>query len=127
MLLETYVICLGMSTSSGDPASHPAASRKFSSWGRRILSNWARAPGPKTYGVVKRMAERRFKYQANVGKAQADMPTVTGLGKYRLFFFNNEGTERKHMHVASNGNHAKFWLDPIDSKSPSEFAQILHP
>jgi hypothetical protein len=35
-------------------------------------------------------------------------------GKYRFFFFSNEGLERRHIHVESDDNHAKFWLEPLD-------------
>jgi hypothetical protein len=42
------------------------------------------------------------------------MPTVLRAGKYRFFFFSNEGQERRHIHVESDDNHAKFWLEPID-------------
>jgi hypothetical protein len=49
----------------------------------------------------------------SVNKAQVYVPTVLRSGKYR-FFFSNEGTERRHIHVESDDNHAKFWLEPID-------------
>jgi hypothetical protein len=42
------------------------------------------------------------------------VPAVLGLGKYRFFFFSNEGTEPRHIHVESDDNYAKFWLEPID-------------
>jgi hypothetical protein len=42
------------------------------------------------------------------------MPTVLRAGKYRFFFFSNEGAEPRHIHVESDDKHAKFWLDPID-------------
>lgn len=42
------------------------------------------------------------------------MPTVLRTRKYRFFFFSNEGTEPRHIHVESDDNHAKFWLEPID-------------
>lgn len=42
------------------------------------------------------------------------MPTVLRAGKYRFFFFSNEGQERRHIHVESDDNHAKFLLEPID-------------
>jgi hypothetical protein len=41
------------------------------------------------------------------------MPTVAKLGKYRLFFFSNEGTEPPHVHVESGDAYAKFWLEPV--------------
>ena len=42
------------------------------------------------------------------------MPTVLKIGKYRFFFFSNEGNEAEHIHVESDENYAKFWLDPIN-------------
>lgn len=42
------------------------------------------------------------------------MPTVLRKGKYRFFFFSNETSEARHIHVESGENYAKFWLEPID-------------
>ena len=41
------------------------------------------------------------------------MPTVLKIGKFRFFFFSNEGSEPMHIHVESNEKYAKFWLDPV--------------
>jgi hypothetical protein len=41
------------------------------------------------------------------------MPTVLRDGKYRFFFFSNEGNEPKHIHVESGDEYAKFWLHPV--------------
>lgn len=41
------------------------------------------------------------------------MPRVATIGKYRLFFFSNEGNEPLHVHVESDDCYAKFWLRPI--------------
>jgi hypothetical protein len=41
------------------------------------------------------------------------MPTVLKKGKFRFFFFSNEGSEPMHIHVESNEKYAKFWLDPV--------------
>lgn len=41
------------------------------------------------------------------------MPTVLKIGKFRFFFFSNEGSELMHIHVESNEKYAKFWLDPV--------------
>ncbi len=41
------------------------------------------------------------------------MPTVARIGKYRFFFFSNEGREPTHVHVESADSHAKFWLEPV--------------
>jgi hypothetical protein len=42
------------------------------------------------------------------------VPTILKSGKYRFFFFSNEGAEPRHIHVESDDKYAKFWLDPID-------------
>jgi Domain of unknown function (DUF4160) len=41
------------------------------------------------------------------------MPTVLRLGRFRFFFYSNEGQEPPHIHVKAGGDEAKFWLDPI--------------
>ena len=41
------------------------------------------------------------------------MPTVLRVGRYRFFFFSNEGQEPAHIHVKSGGDEAKFWLEPV--------------
>ncbi|MBI2303459.1 MAG: DUF4160 domain-containing protein [Chloroflexi bacterium] len=41
------------------------------------------------------------------------MPTVLRLGKFRFFFFSNEGDEPVHIHVESEDKYAKFWLEPV--------------
>ncbi len=41
------------------------------------------------------------------------MPTVLKVGRFRFFFFSNEGHEPVHIHVESDGQYAKFWLEPI--------------
>jgi hypothetical protein len=41
------------------------------------------------------------------------MPTVLQVGRYRFFFFSNEGNEPPHIHVKASGDEAKFWLDPV--------------
>ena len=40
------------------------------------------------------------------------MPTVLRVGRFRFFFFSNEGREPPHIHVKSSDDEAKFWLDP---------------
>jgi hypothetical protein len=42
------------------------------------------------------------------------MPTVLRIGKYRFFFFSNDGFEPIHIHVESGEIYAKFWLEPIN-------------
>jgi hypothetical protein len=41
------------------------------------------------------------------------MPTVLEVGRYRFYFFSNEGQEPPHIHVKASGDQAKFWLSPI--------------
>jgi hypothetical protein len=41
------------------------------------------------------------------------MPAVLRIGRYRFFFFSNEGNEPPHIHVKASGDEAKFWLDPV--------------
>ena len=40
------------------------------------------------------------------------MPTVLRVGRFRFFFFSNEGREPPHIHVRAGGDEAKFWLSP---------------
>ncbi len=42
------------------------------------------------------------------------MPNVLKVGKYRFFFFSREGNEPVHIHVESDDNYAKFWLEPVE-------------
>jgi hypothetical protein len=41
------------------------------------------------------------------------MPTVFKIGKFRFFFFSNEGSETMHIHIESDEKYAKFWLEPV--------------
>ncbi|MHC9544893.1 MAG: DUF4160 domain-containing protein [Vulcanimicrobiota bacterium] len=41
------------------------------------------------------------------------MPTILRMGKYRFFFFSNEGNEPRHIHIDSGHYYAKYWLEPI--------------
>ena len=41
------------------------------------------------------------------------MPTVLRVGRYRFFFFSNEGQEPAHIHVKAGDDEAKFWLEPV--------------
>jgi hypothetical protein len=41
------------------------------------------------------------------------MPTVLRIGRYRFFFYSNEGQEPPHIHIRATGNEAKFWLTPV--------------
>ena len=41
------------------------------------------------------------------------MPNALIVDGYRFHFYSNENNEPPHIHVASNGNEAKFWLNPV--------------
>src|SRR3712207_5087729 len=41
------------------------------------------------------------------------MPTVLRVGRYRFFFYSNEGSEPRHIHVEAGEDEAKFWLLPV--------------
>jgi hypothetical protein len=41
------------------------------------------------------------------------MPTILRAGRYRFFFFSNEGQEPAHIHVKAGSDEAKFWLEPV--------------
>lgn len=41
------------------------------------------------------------------------MATVARIGPYRFFFFSNEGSEPRHVHVQRDRSLAKFWLEPV--------------
>jgi hypothetical protein len=41
------------------------------------------------------------------------MPTVLKVGKFRFFFFSNEGNEPMHIHIESDDKYAKFWLEHV--------------
>jgi hypothetical protein len=40
-------------------------------------------------------------------------PTVLKIKGYRFFFFSNDMNEPVHIHVESDDNYAKFWLEPV--------------
>ena len=41
------------------------------------------------------------------------MPTVLVVGRYRFYFFSDEGTEPPHIYIKAAEDQAKFWLEPI--------------
>jgi len=41
------------------------------------------------------------------------MPTILRVGRYRFYFFSNEGQEPVHIHVKAGSDQAKFWLDTV--------------
>ena len=42
------------------------------------------------------------------------MPTVLRTGRFRFFFFSNEGREPPHVHVKAGDQEAKYWLEPVE-------------
>ncbi len=42
------------------------------------------------------------------------MPTVLIYGRFRFYFFSNEGLEPPHIHVDAAEKSAKYWLTPIE-------------
>jgi hypothetical protein len=41
------------------------------------------------------------------------MPTVLRIGRFRFFFYSNEGQEPAHIHIKAGDDEAKFWIDPV--------------
>jgi len=41
------------------------------------------------------------------------MPTILRHGRWRFFFYSNEGSEPAHVHVEAAEGTAKFWLTPV--------------
>jgi hypothetical protein len=41
------------------------------------------------------------------------VPTIFREGRLRFFFYSNEGTEPRHVHVQVDANVAKLWLEPV--------------
>ncbi len=42
------------------------------------------------------------------------MPTLLRVRGYRFFFFSNEGSEPRHIHVESGRGYAKLRLEPVE-------------
>jgi hypothetical protein len=42
------------------------------------------------------------------------MPTLLRTGGFRFFFFSNEGSEPRHVHVESGRGYAKLSLNPVE-------------
>lgn len=61
------------------------------------------------------------------------MPTVLRVGRFRFFFYSNEGREPPHIRVKAGEDEAKFWLDPIamaanygfNGRELNEIAQLV--
>ena len=50
------------------------------------------------------------------------MPTILRVGRYRFFFFSNEGNEPPHIHVEAGEALGKVWLDPVSVARQGRFS-----
>jgi len=41
------------------------------------------------------------------------VPAVLRIGRFRFFFYSNEGEEPPHIHVQAAEKECKFWLNPV--------------
>lgn len=48
-------------------------------------------------------------------------PTILRIGPHRFFFYSSDKLEPPHIHVESQGNVAKFWLEPVRMQSSGGF------
>ena len=51
------------------------------------------------------------------------MPTVLRERGFRLFFYADDRTEPRHVHVQREARTAKFWLEPIECEWSSGFSR----
>ena len=51
------------------------------------------------------------------------MPTVLRERGFRFFFYADDRTEPRHVHVQREARTAKFWLDPIECEWSSGFSR----
>lgn len=49
------------------------------------------------------------------------MPTILLTQGFRFFFFSQEGNEPPHIHVEHGDKVAKFWLNPVELSSSTDF------
>ncbi len=52
------------------------------------------------------------------------MPRVLRVGSLRFYFYSGDRNEPRHIHVASQGQVAKFWLDPIRYHGSKGFSTV---
>jgi hypothetical protein len=50
-----------------------------------------------------------------------DVPTILRVLGFRFFFYSLEPGEPPHVHVASGGKSAKYWLDPVELANSEGF------
>ena len=51
------------------------------------------------------------------------MPTVLRERGFRFFFYADDKTEPRHVHVQLEARTAKFWLEPIECERSSGFSR----
>jgi hypothetical protein len=51
------------------------------------------------------------------------VPIVMTSGPYRFFFYSSDRAEPCHVHVASQGRIAKFWLVPVRLERSRGFSE----
>lgn len=49
------------------------------------------------------------------------MPAILLTQGFRFFFFSQEGNEPPHIHVEYGDKVAKFWLNPVELSSSTDF------
>jgi Domain of unknown function (DUF4160) len=49
------------------------------------------------------------------------VPTVLRERRYRFFFYADDRSEPRHVHVQREARTAKFWLEPIECERSSGF------
>ncbi len=50
------------------------------------------------------------------------MPVVLRVNGYKFFFYEADlANEPPHIHVAKEGNEAKYWLDPVQAAHQGKF------
>jgi hypothetical protein len=51
------------------------------------------------------------------------MPTVLRAAGFRFFFYSGDRGEPPHVHVESDGQIAKFWLNPVRMHNSGGFSR----
>jgi len=49
------------------------------------------------------------------------MPTILLIQGFRFFFFSQEGNEPPHIHIEHGDKVAKYWLNPVELSSSTDF------
>ena len=51
------------------------------------------------------------------------MPTIVRERGFRFFFYADDRTEPRHVHVQHEARTAKFWLEPIECERSGGFSR----